>query len=71
MMGIGGRPGWVHYFVQAGYSVYWLDRPSYGRSPVSSRRAGSKPFAERPAVRRPGANAGGLQHSAVAWAREA
>ncbi len=33
MMGIGGRPGWVHYFVQAGYSVYWIDRPSYGRSP--------------------------------------
>ena len=33
MMGIGGRPGWVHYFAQAGYSVYWLDRPSYGRSP--------------------------------------
>jgi pimeloyl-ACP methyl ester carboxylesterase len=33
MMGIGGRPGLVHYFVQAGYAVYWLDRPSYGRSP--------------------------------------
>ncbi len=33
MMGIGGRPGWVQYFVQAGYSVYWVDRPSYGRSP--------------------------------------
>ena len=33
MMGIGGRPGWVHYFVQAGYSVYWLDRPGFGRSP--------------------------------------
>ncbi|PWU04287.1 MAG: hypothetical protein C5B51_17115, partial [Terriglobia bacterium] len=33
MMGIGGRPGWVHYFVQSGYSVYWVDRPSYGRSP--------------------------------------
>ncbi len=33
MMGIGGRPGWVHYLVQNGYSVYWLDRPSYGRSP--------------------------------------
>ena len=33
MMGLGGRPGWVHYFVQAGYAVYWLDRPSYGRSP--------------------------------------
>jgi len=23
----------VHYFVQAGYAVYWIDRPSYGRSP--------------------------------------
>jgi len=33
MMGIGGRPGWVHYFVQNGYSVYWVDRPSFGRSP--------------------------------------
>jgi pimeloyl-ACP methyl ester carboxylesterase len=33
MMGIGGRPGFVHYFVQNGYSVYWIDRPSYGRSP--------------------------------------
>jgi alpha-beta hydrolase superfamily lysophospholipase len=33
MMGIGRRPGFVHYFVQAGYAVYWLDRPSYGRSP--------------------------------------
>jgi pimeloyl-ACP methyl ester carboxylesterase len=33
MMGIGRRPGWVHYFVQAGYAVYWLDRPGFGRSP--------------------------------------
>jgi len=33
MMGIGRRPGWVHYFVQAGYSVYWVDRPGFGRSP--------------------------------------
>jgi pimeloyl-ACP methyl ester carboxylesterase len=33
MMGLGGRPGWVHYFVQAGYAVYWVDRPSFGRSP--------------------------------------
>ena len=33
MMGIGGRPGWVHYLVQNGYAVYWIDRPSYGRSP--------------------------------------
>jgi pimeloyl-ACP methyl ester carboxylesterase len=33
MMGIGRRPGWVHFFVQNGYSVYWVDRPSYGRAP--------------------------------------
>ena len=33
MMGIGRRPGFVHYFVQAGYATYWIDRPSYGRSP--------------------------------------
>ena len=33
MMGIGRRPGWVHYFVQAGYAVYWVDRPGFGRSP--------------------------------------
>ena len=33
MMGIGGRPGWVHYFVRAGYAVYWVDRPGFGRSP--------------------------------------
>jgi pimeloyl-ACP methyl ester carboxylesterase len=35
MMGIGGRPGWVHYFVQAGYAVYWVDRPGFGRSPYA------------------------------------
>jgi pimeloyl-ACP methyl ester carboxylesterase len=33
MMGIGRRPGWVHYFVQSGYAVYWVDRPGFGRSP--------------------------------------
>jgi pimeloyl-ACP methyl ester carboxylesterase len=33
MMGIGRRPGWVHYFVQAGYAVYWIDRPGFGRVP--------------------------------------
>ncbi len=33
MMGIGRRPGWVHYFVQAGYAVYWIDRPGFGRAP--------------------------------------
>jgi pimeloyl-ACP methyl ester carboxylesterase len=32
MMGIGRRPGWVHFFVQSGYDVYWVDRPSYGRA---------------------------------------
>src|SRR5262245_16015389 len=33
MMGLGGRPGWVHDFVHAGYAVSWVDRPSFGRSP--------------------------------------
>jgi pimeloyl-ACP methyl ester carboxylesterase len=33
MMGIGRRPGWAHFFVQAGYATYWLDRPGFGRSP--------------------------------------
>jgi hypothetical protein len=33
MMGLGRRPGWVHYSCRRGYAVYWLDRPSYGRSP--------------------------------------
>lgn len=32
MMGIGRRPGWVHFFVQNGYDVYWVDRPSFGRA---------------------------------------
>jgi len=41
MMGIGRRPGFVHYFAQAGYSVYWVDRPSYGRSPYHPDALGS------------------------------
>ena len=45
MMGIGGRPGWVHYFVQAGYSVY-LARPAQLRPfALSSGRAGPQPLA--------------------------
>jgi pimeloyl-ACP methyl ester carboxylesterase len=32
-MGIGRRPGWIHYFVQEGYRVYNVDRPASGRSP--------------------------------------
>lgn len=27
-----GRPGWAHTFVQAGYSVFILDRPGHGRN---------------------------------------
>jgi pimeloyl-ACP methyl ester carboxylesterase len=34
MMGIGRRPGWVHYFVRAGYRTYVMDRPAYGRVPM-------------------------------------
>jgi pimeloyl-ACP methyl ester carboxylesterase len=50
MMGIGGRPGWVHYFVQAGYSVYWLDRPSYGRSPYHPDALGSSHLPNVPPI---------------------
>ena len=34
MMGIGRRPGWVHYFVREGYQTYVMDRPAYGRVPM-------------------------------------
>jgi pimeloyl-ACP methyl ester carboxylesterase len=34
MMGIGRRPGWLHYFVREGYRVYVMDRPGYGRVPL-------------------------------------
>jgi pimeloyl-ACP methyl ester carboxylesterase len=32
-MGIDGNAGWAHYYVQAGYKVYLVDRPGHGRSP--------------------------------------
>jgi pimeloyl-ACP methyl ester carboxylesterase len=50
MMGIGGRPGWAHYFVQAGYSVYWIDRPSYGRSPYHPDALGPSHLPNVPAL---------------------
>jgi pimeloyl-ACP methyl ester carboxylesterase len=34
LMGIGRRPGWVHYFVREGYQTYVMDRPAYGRVPM-------------------------------------
>jgi pimeloyl-ACP methyl ester carboxylesterase len=30
-MGIGGEAGWAHYFVQAGFNTYIVDRPGHGR----------------------------------------
>ncbi len=30
-----GRDGWRDYFVSAGFDVYWVDRPGFGRSPTS------------------------------------
>lgn len=59
MMGIGKRPGLVHYFVQNGYDVYWVDRPSYGRAPYHPDALGPghaprmltyEPFVNHPAV---------------------
>ena len=36
-MGSGdGLAGWAHYYVQAGYKVYMIDRPGHGRVAVSS-----------------------------------
>jgi pimeloyl-ACP methyl ester carboxylesterase len=33
-MGLGdGRAGWAHYYLQAGYKVYLVDRPGHGRAP--------------------------------------
>ncbi len=30
-MGINGNAGWAHYYAQAGYQVYLVDRPGHGR----------------------------------------
>lgn len=32
-----GRDGWRDYFLAAGFDVYWVDRPGYGRSPTNNR----------------------------------
>jgi pimeloyl-ACP methyl ester carboxylesterase len=67
MMGIGRRPGWVHFFVQNGYDVYWVDRPSYGRAPYHPDALGPghapsmltyEPFVNHPAVFKTGQWAG-------------
>ena len=34
-MGLDGNASWAHYYIQAGYQVYLVDRPGHGRSPVS------------------------------------
>jgi pimeloyl-ACP methyl ester carboxylesterase len=39
-MGLNGEAGWAHYYIQAGYKVYLLDRPGHGRSPVSVDNVG-------------------------------
>ncbi len=31
-----GRDGWRDYFLAAGFDVYWVDRPGYGRSPTNA-----------------------------------
>jgi pimeloyl-ACP methyl ester carboxylesterase len=32
-MGLGGNAGWAHYYLQAGFRVYLVDRPGHGRTP--------------------------------------
>jgi pimeloyl-ACP methyl ester carboxylesterase len=39
-MGLEGNASWPHYYVQAGYQVYLVDRPGHGRSPVSLETLG-------------------------------
>jgi pimeloyl-ACP methyl ester carboxylesterase len=43
-----GRDGWLDYFVAAGFDVYFVDRPGFGRSPdtVGYGTAGMKPTTE-------------------------
>jgi pimeloyl-ACP methyl ester carboxylesterase len=40
-MGLDGNASWAHYYVQAGYQVYLVDRPGHGRSPVSLEALGA------------------------------
>jgi pimeloyl-ACP methyl ester carboxylesterase len=32
-MGVDGKAGWMHYYLQEGYRVYLVDRPGHGRAP--------------------------------------
>lgn len=32
-----GRDGWLDYFLAAGFDVYFVDRPGYGRSPTNKK----------------------------------
>jgi pimeloyl-ACP methyl ester carboxylesterase len=46
-MGSGdGLAGWAHYYVQAGYKVYLIDRPGHGRAPYHPDALG--PIANQP-----------------------
>lgn len=47
-IGIGRRPGWLHYALLEGYRVYLYDRPGYGRAPYHPDALGPgqmRPFA--------------------------
>jgi pimeloyl-ACP methyl ester carboxylesterase len=47
-MGAGdGAAGWAHYYVQAGYPVYLVDRPGHGRAPFHPDALG--PIGNQPA----------------------
>jgi pimeloyl-ACP methyl ester carboxylesterase len=46
-MGVGdGKAGWAHYYLQAGYRVYLVDRPGHGRAPYHPDALG--PIAPQP-----------------------
>lgn len=49
-MGVDGKAGWAHHYIQAGYRVYLVDRPGHGRAPyhpAALGRMGATPTYEQ------------------------
>ncbi|SFL17640.1 alpha/beta fold hydrolase [Geodermatophilus ruber] len=74
-LGTTGAPvGWAELAVRAGYPVYLLDRPGYGRSPWDPARLGGKtPFPDYPGLELlvPRDEARAAAHTAWPWGRTA
>jgi pimeloyl-ACP methyl ester carboxylesterase len=64
MSTVDGRDGWVNYFVNAGFAVYWIDRPgsarsisnsTYGRGMLAGPRPANGPIGNATSKNWPGA----------------